>query len=35
MKGYRCDDIASERWIYRSRAYLSDRVADDIHIELD
>ena len=35
MKGYRFDDIASERWIFRSRAYFSDPVADDIHIELD
>ncbi len=35
MKGYRFDDIASERWIPRSRAYFSDPVADDIHIELD
>jgi hypothetical protein len=35
MKGYRFDDITSERWVFRSRAYLSDPVADDIHIELD
>ena len=35
MKGYRFDDIASERWIFRSRAYFSDAVTDDIHIELD
>jgi len=35
MKGYRFDDIANERWIFRSRTYLSDPVADDIHIELD
>jgi hydrogenase-4 component H len=35
MKGYRFDDIASERWIFRSSAYFSDPVADDIHIELD
>lgn len=35
MKGYRFDDIANERWILRSRAYFSDPVADDIHIEMD
>lgn len=35
MKGYRFDDIANERWIFRSRAYFRDAVADDIHIELD
>jgi hypothetical protein len=35
MKGYRFDDIANERWIFRSRAFFSDPVADDIHIELD
>jgi hydrogenase-4 component H len=36
MKGYRFDDLASERWVFRSRAYLeSERVVDDIQIELD
>jgi hydrogenase-4 component H len=36
MKGYRADDIQSERWIYRAHAYLkSEPVVDDIQIELD
>ena len=35
MKGYRFDDLENERWIFHSRAYLTDPVADDIHIELD
>lgn len=35
MKGYRFDDLRNERWIFRSRAYFNDCVADDIHIELD
>jgi hydrogenase-4 component H len=36
LKGYRFDDLANERWIFRSRAYLeSEPVVDDIHIELD
>jgi hydrogenase-4 component H len=35
MKGYRFDDVANERWIYRSQGYFSDPVADDIHIEMD
>lgn len=36
MKGYRFDDLASERWIFSSKAYLEGNpVADDIHIELD
>jgi hydrogenase-4 component H len=36
LKGYRFDDVQSERWIPRSQAYLqSDPVVDDIRIELD
>ena len=36
MKGYRFDDLQSERWIFRSRAFLeSDSTVDDIKIELD
>ncbi len=35
MKGYRFDELDNERWIYQSRAYFKDPVADDIHIELD
>ncbi len=36
LKGYRFDDIQSERWIFRSRAYLeSEPVVDDLRIELD
>ena len=36
LKGYRFDDVRSERWVYRSQAYLDgDRVVDDIEIELD
>ncbi len=36
LKGYRCDDLENERWIYRSRAYLENEpLADDVKIELD
>ncbi len=36
MKGYRTDDLQSERWIYRSRSFLEKEAAvDDITIELD
>jgi hydrogenase-4 component H len=36
LRGYRCDDLANERWVFRSRAYLDNpKVADDIAIELD
>jgi hydrogenase-4 component H len=36
MCGYRADDLASERWIFRSKSILdSDPVVDDIEIELD
>ncbi len=35
LKGYRFDDLANERWVFRSQAYLGTApVADDIHIEL-
>lgn len=34
MKGYRFDDVANERWIFRSETYLPGiREADDILIE--
>lgn len=36
LKGYRFDDLAQERWVYRSQAYLAeDAVVDDLQIELD
>ena len=36
LKGYRLDDLANERWIFRSKAYLDGEPAvDDIRIELD
>ncbi len=36
LKGYRFDEVQSERWIFRSRTYLkADAAADDIRIELD
>jgi hydrogenase-4 component H len=36
MKGYREDDIASERWVYRSQSYLDgEPTVRDIEIELD
>jgi hydrogenase-4 component H len=36
MKGYRFDDLASERWVFRSRAYLeTEKAVDDVAIELD
>ncbi|SRR6266496_1671458 len=35
MKGYRSDDLKDERWIYHSKAYLDDAVADDIKIEME
>jgi hydrogenase-4 component H len=36
LKGYRFDEVQSERWVFRSRAYLeSEPVVDDIRIELD
>jgi hydrogenase-4 component H len=36
MKGYRFDDIASERWVFRSQSYLPGGApAGDIPLELD
>ena len=36
MKGYRQDEIAHERWIYKSKAYLDgEPTVRDIMIELD
>ena len=36
LKGYRFDDVQSERWVLRSQAYLTSEAAvDDIKIELD
>jgi hydrogenase-4 component H len=36
LKGYRFDDLQNERWIFRSKAYLTGEAAvDDIKIELD
>ncbi len=36
LKGYRFDDLANERWIFKSKSYLDNfKVSDDIHIELD
>ena len=36
MKGYRVDDLANERWVYRSSAYLKGQPGvDDVKIELE
>lgn len=36
MKGYRSDNVESERWIYQSQSFLDrERDVDDIPIELD
>lgn len=35
LKGYRFDDLAHERWVFRSRAYLGDAPAGDLPLELD
>jgi hydrogenase-4 component H len=36
MKGYRLDDLQNERWVFRSKAYLTEEAAvDDVRIELD
>jgi hydrogenase-4 component H len=36
MKGYRSDDLQSERWVYRAHAFLeSEPAVADIDIELD
>jgi hydrogenase-4 component H len=36
MKGYRLDDLANERWVFRSQSYLKgEPVVEDIPIEMD
>ena len=36
MKGYRVDDLANERWVFRSQSYLEGApVVEDIPIEMD
>lgn len=36
LKGYRFDDLAHDRWVFRSKAYLEkDQVVGDIDLELD
>ena len=36
MKGYRCDDPANERWIYKAHALLETEPAvDDVKIDLE
>jgi len=36
LKGYRLDDLANERWVFGSKAYLtSEPAVDDIRIEWD
>ncbi|MBI5688337.1 MAG: 4Fe-4S binding protein [Verrucomicrobia bacterium] len=36
LKGYRVDDVAHERWVFRSKSYLETEPAvDDIKIEMD
>ncbi len=36
LKGYRVDDLQNERWVFGSKAYLSEEAAvDDVKIELD
>ncbi|MCL5098581.1 MAG: 4Fe-4S dicluster domain-containing protein [Candidatus Omnitrophica bacterium] len=36
LKGYRFDDLADERWVFRSRAYLENApVVQDIDIQFD
>lgn len=36
LKGYRFDDLAQERWVRRSAAYLTaEQAVDDLHIDLD
>jgi hydrogenase-4 component H len=36
MKGYRLDDLATDRWVFRSRSYCEgEPAAEDIPIELD
>lgn len=33
MKGYRFDDVENDTWIFKSQAFLSDPVVDDLVIE--
>jgi hypothetical protein len=36
LKGYRADDLATDKWIYASKPFLeSDAVVRDIEIDLD
>lgn len=35
MKGYRFDDVAADRWVFRSRMFLDSPVVKDVDIELD
>jgi len=36
MKGFRMDDLANDRWVYRATAYLKGQAAtDDVKIELE
>ena len=36
MKGYRLDDLANDRWVFRSSAYLPGQpLVDDLTIELE
>jgi hydrogenase-4 component H len=36
LSGYRFDDVEHERWVFRSKAYLTEEAAvDDVKIELD
>ena len=36
LKGYRVDDVAHERWVFRSKSYLeTEPVVNDIKIEFD
>ncbi|MBX3746115.1 MAG: 4Fe-4S binding protein [Verrucomicrobiae bacterium] len=36
LRGYRCDDLVSERWVFRSEATLRGQaVVDDVEIDLD
>jgi hydrogenase-4 component H len=36
MKGYRADDLANDRWVFKSQAYLPGQpIVDDLTIELE
>jgi len=35
MKGYRSDNLAADRWIYKSRSYVAPEADSDITIEFD